>query len=76
MSDSDLAKLKTENTRLREALEGVLAKLPLERTDYNGVGWCAGCGAVLWVSGHVAPRDPCKADCVLVAARAALECKP
>ena len=57
---------------LVDALKNVLAKLPNERTDYSGVGYCAGCGAVLWVSGDDSPRDPCRPGCVLVAARAAL----
>ena len=60
--------------RLRDLLKRLLARLPDQRTDYSGVGWCAGCGVVLWVSGDTSGkgRDPCKPDCVLQEARAAL----
>lgn len=58
-----------------EALTMVQAlydKLPKERHDYSGVGWCAGCGAVLYC-GDGKGRDECKPDCVLALTRALLE---
>ena len=58
--------LAKEVERLRDLVKRLVAKLPKERKDYSGVGWCAGCGAILWVSGSPGePRDSCKPDCVL-----------
>ena len=57
--------LEMEVKRLRNLLKRVIKKLPNERVSYSGVGWCAGCGTTLWVSGDPTPRDPCKPDCVL-----------
>ena len=52
-------------TYLTDLVRRLLDKLPKERTDYSGVGWCAGCGATLYCRGTKGPRDPCKEDCVL-----------
>ena len=53
------------NLELVNLIKRLVETLPNKRTDYSGVGWCAGCGAVLYVSGDSSPRDPCKSDCVL-----------
>lgn len=50
-------------------IKRLVEKLPNVRRDYSGVGWCAGCGAVIYVSGDPSPRDPCKPDCVLAEAK-------
>lgn len=51
---------------LAEALRGLFNRLPHHIAD-NAVGYCAGCGAILWC-GDGKPRDPCKPDCILAAA--------
>jgi len=67
-----LTMAETRNEELKEVLQNLFTKLPHEKHDYSGVGWCAGCGAVLYCSGDGKGRDPCKPDCVLVAAKKVL----
>ena len=55
--------------KLHDLIKRLIAKLPNEKYDYSGVKWCAGCGAIKWVSGDDSPPDPCKPDCVLQEAR-------
>ena len=68
-----LTKAEERELVLVEALEELLSKFPKEKTDYSGVGWCAGCGALHWCTGNPGPREPCKPDCVLQKAISALE---
>ena len=67
-----IAELEERHRVLVEALEELLSKFPKEKTDYSGVGWCSGCGALHWCTGNPGPREPCKPDCVLQKARAAI----
>ena len=57
-------------------IKRLVETLPNKRTDYSGVGWCAVCGAVLYVSGQGGPRDPCKPDCVLQEALGVINAPP
>ena len=71
-----LATIAADRARIAESkdlLRRLLSKLSHERRDYSGVGWCAGCGAVLYCSGDDQPRDPCKSNCVLQEALRAAE---
>lgn len=53
-----------DNAELIDLLRRLIKALPNKKTDYSGVGWCAGCGAVLY-AGDGSGADPCKSDCVL-----------
>ena len=63
--------------KLSEAIDIInrlLERLPNERHDYSGVGWCAGCGAVLYCAGSGDySRDPCRPGCILQEAKKWLE---
>ena len=70
---TQLAEAKGEIGKWRNMLQRLLSKLPHSKHDYSGVGWCAGCGAVLYVSGDGKGRDPCKPDCILQEAEQVLK---
>ena len=55
---------------LKSVISRLIIRLPNQRTDYSGVGWCAGCGALQYCSGHsLDGPEPCTPDCVLQEAR-------
>jgi len=76
VAGADYAALEKRIKVLEDALRGLLSKFPNEKTDYSGVGWCAGCGALHWCSGNPGKPEPCKPHCVLQAAIKAMEVKP
>lgn len=61
--------LKNRIEYLTDLIKRIISTLPNQKNDYSGVGWCAGCGAVLYVSGDQTPSDPCLENCVLQEAK-------